>query len=388
MTTRWTRVPPAGDPIAWACLGRALARDSAAARAERLGAALAPLLPGARLQLHASGREALRALLAWLAGRSGRDEVLLPAYTCFSVASAAVAAGLRVRLVDVDDRGALDAEDLAAQPLDRAAAVLVSNLYGVPEPIEAVRRLAAAAGVAVIDDAAQSLGAADAGGHVGTRGDFGLLSFGRGKPLSALGGGALVLVGDDAPPAPPLPTPDPLRVALRGLAWNAALRPLVFRAASALPRLHVGETRFDPSFARGGIPGAALALADALAPDLGAACEARQRRGAALARELGSDPRYRPITAAPDAHAVHPRLAVRATDRRLRDRALRAARDLGASPSYPTALDAVEALASARPDSRKLRRARALAERIFTLPTHDRMTESACRTLAARLRAL
>src|SRR5262245_20417694 len=48
-----------------------------------------------------SGRAALTALLrAWAV--PGRDEVVVPAYTCWSVPASIVQAGLKVRLIDVD----------------------------------------------------------------------------------------------------------------------------------------------------------------------------------------------------------------------------------------------------------------------------------------------
>ena len=51
----------------------------------------------------------------------GRDEVLVPAYTCFSIPASAVAAGLCVRLVDVTLSGRIDAKALDPLPLEGAA---------------------------------------------------------------------------------------------------------------------------------------------------------------------------------------------------------------------------------------------------------------------------
>ena len=126
-----------------------------------------------------------------LAALSDRDEIWVPGYTCFSIPAAAVAAGLRVRLVEIGLDGRIDPNALARMPLERAAALVVSNLFGVPEPVARLREITNSRGVALVDDAAQSLGARSAEGPVGTRGEVGILSFGRGKPLSALGGGAL-----------------------------------------------------------------------------------------------------------------------------------------------------------------------------------------------------
>ena len=103
----------------------------------------------------------------------------------------------------------------------------------------------------------------------GDYGEVGLLSFGRGKPLSALGGGALAW-GDSngAIPAPPPAAARRLAGVARALAFDLALQPALFRCLASVPSLGIGETRFDPDFARGGIDGASLCLAAALVPDL------------------------------------------------------------------------------------------------------------------------
>ncbi len=363
------RLPPAGERLAPGGWYAALATTDPAAT---LRAALAPVLDGRRLGLYASGREALRVLFAAFAGAAGRREIVLPGYTCYSVAAAAVAAGCRVRLVDVDACGRIDVDDLRRLPLERAAAVVVCNLYGVPEPVAPVAALAVAAGAAVVDDAAQSLGARAGDGWVGARGDAGVLSFGRGKALGGLGGGALV--GGEAaelPPPPSDPGPRPLAALLAASAHGLALSPWAFPWIARLPGLHVGETPFEPGFERGPMDGAALSLAAATAPHARASAAARARRAEALGRALQGGG-FAPLLASADQSGVYPRLGVVAPDAEERDRALSALARIGAgaSPSYPASLDCVAPLAPHRADDRPLPGARAFAARILTLPTH------------------
>ena len=66
-------------------------RGGAIDAAERTAGALSARLGGRPVGLYASGRAALVALLAHLRAATGRDEVVLPAYCCYSVAAAAVA---------------------------------------------------------------------------------------------------------------------------------------------------------------------------------------------------------------------------------------------------------------------------------------------------------
>src|SRR4029077_6708616 len=122
----------------------------------------------------------------------------------------------------------------------------------------------AEAGALLIDDAAQCFGAETPEGPAAARGSPALLSFARGKPLCALGGGALAWPADAdlgfAPRAPPIQSARPLRALARLAAHEVALTPLVFRALAAIPALEIGLTRFDPAFASGPLDGATASL--------------------------------------------------------------------------------------------------------------------------------
>ncbi len=363
------RFAPGGSPIPLRTLRRVFSNGDAEGE---LCAGLAELLGTRQISLHASGREALRIALGCLAERSGRREVVVPAYVCFSVPAAVVAAGLSVRLVDVDESGRLDPESLEQLPLEKAAAVVVANLFGIAEPLREVLAIARSAGVAVVDDAAQALGARSPEGPVGGRGEIGVLSFGRAKPLSALGGGALAwpttptAVVERAPVAA-----RPFTAAFRALAYDLARWPLLLGLLARIPALGIGETVYDPGFSRGPIPGPALCLARALLPDLAASSRQRTAVALELAGALRSDTSYRPLVAAPGGTAVHPRLGVVAPSAEARDAALLALRSLGASPLYPSTLARIEKLHPHLVGETHCPGAELLASRILTLPTHS-----------------
>jgi dTDP-4-amino-4,6-dideoxygalactose transaminase len=362
--------------------------------AAELKAALLRRLGGARATLHASGREALRVAFAHLARTSGRSEIWIPGYTCFSIPAAAVAAGLRVRVVEIDFSARIDLAALAQMPLERAAALVVSNLFGVPEPVARLRDLLAPARVALVDDAAQSLGARSAEGPVGGRGDVGMLSFGRGKPLSGLGGGALVWAGPGGAPEAPVaftepPAPSsPARLAAlaRAAAFDLALAPRVFACLASIPALGIGETHYDPEFAQGPIDGASLSLTSAVIPDFETTNRARAARAQALAERIRAETRFAPLVASGGDEAVYPRLAVLAPSAAAREAALRALAALGASPMYPGALESIAALRphlAAEPETPV---ARELAARLLTLPTARALTAEQLDRVLSELR--
>lgn len=386
MQTFLTHSPPGGSSYTYSQC-RAAIRNPNPLRLVHAG--LLELLGPACLTLHASGREALRVAFSQLAARRDRDEIWMPGYTCFSIPAAAVAAGLRVRLVEVGLDGRIDPNALARMPLERAAALVVSNLFGVPEPVAILREILNSRGVALVDDAAQSLGARSAEGPVGSRGEVGILSFGRGKPLSALGGGALAWTGAagsaDSPAPDALPRRRPLLAVVRAAAFNLALLPAVFRWIAAIPALAIGETRYDPNFARGGIDGASLCLAAAVLPEFEAANRERARRGAALAERIAGETGFSPLVASEQDEAVYPRLGILAPSAATRDAALCALTPVGATKMYPSALDAIDALRPCLADEPKTPIAREFAARLLTLPTGPALSgervEFALRTL-------
>jgi hypothetical protein len=364
---RFRRSPPGGAPIGLASLRELLGGRELEAVLRR---ALAQLVGCEEISLHASGREALRVAFRELAQRTGRREVVIPAYTCFSIPAAAVAAGLRVRLVDVDQNARLDLEALTRLPLNGVCAIVVCNLFGLPEPVAPVAEIARECGAAVIDDAAQCLGGAGLEGPVGGRGSLGVLSFARGKPLQGLGGGGLAWsdTTGPAPASPPCRFSDRARALVRALGYDLALRPLVFSLLAGIPALGIGDNRFEPDFARGPIDPASLALAAVLAPRVAGAGRERARRAESLARGLEAQTRLRPLLAAPGCRGVYPRLAAMAPDESERGRALRAARQLGASGMYPTALDRVPGLQPHLEGGPACPGAAAVAARLITLP--------------------
>ncbi len=74
--------------------------------------------------------------------------------------------------------------------------VIVANLYGTPAKLSDVREICDAHGATLIEDAAESLGAAYRGKMTGTFGEYNALSFNGNKIITTSGGG--MLLSDDA----------------------------------------------------------------------------------------------------------------------------------------------------------------------------------------------
>ena len=143
-----------------------------------------------------SGTDALLAILMAL-GIGPGDEVICPAFTFFATAGAAARAGARPVFVDVDAEtfniapGAME-----SAVTKRTRAVIPVHLYGQLAEMETICRVAAAKGIAVIEDAAQAIGARRHRRPAGSWGTAAALSFYPTKNLSAVGDAGMVVTND------------------------------------------------------------------------------------------------------------------------------------------------------------------------------------------------
>lgn len=139
-----------------------------------------------------NGSDALLLALQALGVGPG-DEVITTPFSFFATASAIVRAGARPVFVDID--GAtfnLDVARVQQAVTPRTRAVIVVHLFGQPADLPALRALCDAAGLALVEDAAQAIGSSCAGVSVGTWGDIGCFSLFPAKNLGALGDAGLL----------------------------------------------------------------------------------------------------------------------------------------------------------------------------------------------------
>ena len=145
-----------------------------------------------------NGTDALELALRG-AGIGTGDEGILPANTFIATAEAVCRAGATPVLVDVDPTYLLIDPDAVAQAVTgRTRAIMPVHLYGQSAFIEQLEPLAAAHGLAIIEDAAQSQGATRLGRAAGTIGIAAGTSFYPGKNLGAAGDAGGVITNDAA----------------------------------------------------------------------------------------------------------------------------------------------------------------------------------------------
>jgi dTDP-4-amino-4,6-dideoxygalactose transaminase len=150
----------------------------------------------------ASGTDALLLSLKTLDLAPG-DEVITSPFTFFATAGAITNAGGTPVFVDIDPLTynlALDAVEEGITP--RTRAIVPVHLFGQMVPMEAVSVLAERHGLAVVEDAAQAIGARRTIGRewvkAGKLGTTGAFSFFPSKNLGGWGDGGMIVTSDEA----------------------------------------------------------------------------------------------------------------------------------------------------------------------------------------------
>ncbi|MFT3929937.1 MAG: DegT/DnrJ/EryC1/StrS family aminotransferase [Spongiibacteraceae bacterium] len=231
----WRVLPPAGHPMVLH------------------GAAAAPEFAGYRATWVQSGTAALALALIAARRRSPQIEnpaVILPGYACPDLVAAALFANVQPILVDIgcDDPG-YDLTALRAAMSPSVVAVVAVNFLGVSERIAQLREIISACSTALlIEDNAQWF--PEPFPQAALQGDLVCLSFGRGKPVSLLGGGVLLAkngiempeIGDIVQPAMSAGS----AFFAKACAYNALLSPRLYGLVSRLPFLQLGVTKLKP----------------------------------------------------------------------------------------------------------------------------------------------
>ena len=323
-----------------------------------------------------SGTSALILALRKIVGPGGT--VAYPAYGCIDLTTAALGAGVRVRLYDVDSATLSPDLDSVRAVISRGVdAIVVAHLYGYPADMVGVTKIAADQGIPVIEDAAQGAGGSLFGALLGSIGDVSILSFGRGKGTTAGAGGALLVRTPELAEWTSSVRSD-LEIGSRGgrevvslTAQRLLSHPYLYRLPSSMPGLRLGEMVYrSPRSPRAMSSAGAAVLRWALRDELRQISSRRECANHLLARVPGSTC-VRAIRPIPGGESGFLRFALIDTRGTLTPSV-----DLGALRGYPTTLaqhsqlvPLIAAGEAAGPGSEFLR------DRLFTVPTHFRVNE-------------
>jgi len=368
--------------------------------------------------LVSSGKAAFTLILRALKELSpDRDEVLIPAFTCYSVPSSVIRAGLRIRLCDLrldsldfdfaqlsamlseapppqtDARPAggasessvdtRDAAESSGDPIERVLAVVPTHLFGYPADVAKLRKLILDPGVTIVEDAAQAMGATIEEKKVGTLGDVSFFSLGRGKAFSVVEGGVILTNREDIaegldrfvgrlPRYGVLPL---LNLIFKAVALMLLIHPRLFWVPRSLPFLKLGETPFETHFPILKMSSFQAGLARHWRGRLDRLRDVRKKnvnRWIAFLEASGN----RGSSFLRDRSLGLLRFPLGAKDEKKREALLRESTrmGLGIMPTYPTSINAIPELRG-KIEAGAFPVAESCARELVTLPTHGYLTE-------------
>jgi dTDP-4-amino-4,6-dideoxygalactose transaminase len=207
--------------------------------------------------LISSGKAALFLILSGMKRLTGKKKVIIPAYTCFSVPSAVRMAGLEIVLCDIKQETLdFDYKKLKQLVDDDTLCIISTHLFGIPSDVAKIRSLIVNKRIFILEDAAQAMGGSDDDQKLGTLGDVGFFSLGRGKNITCGSGGVIITSSDDIADSirkdysnlENVTTIEYLKMIVGNIFLAIFIRPAWYWFPKILPFLKIGETHFYRAF--------------------------------------------------------------------------------------------------------------------------------------------
>ncbi len=126
------------------------------------------------------------------------DEVITTPYTFFATGGCIARSGATPVFVDIDPRTYnIDPALIPAAVTDKTRAIIPVHLYGQMADLDPIMALAGQREIAVIEDAAQSIGSTYRGRKAGSIGTCGCFSFFPSKNLGGVGDGGMIVTNEE-----------------------------------------------------------------------------------------------------------------------------------------------------------------------------------------------
>lgn len=307
-----------------------------------------------------------------------KPRAIIPGYCCPDLVAACVYAGVEAVAVDIHPNDpSYDIEQLRLTLDASVIAVIAINFLGISERLGELRQLIAALGLRtrLIEDNAQWFPASKS--EMEFTSDYVTFSFGRGKPMSLLGGGLMCAkapVAENVRARIEKPAVPSRLLALKIVAYNILLTPQLYLLLNRNPWLRLGETRYAP-------------LAKIEQFDVYRRSLLQANFASYCAREDKLSPCFDAITLENGLQQLDENCAARrkqllrypllCPDRATRDKLLQhlCAAGLGASPLYAAAIDQIAGVDGLVVVPRALKNASSFAGRLITLPVHNQVTQ-------------
>jgi perosamine synthetase len=329
--------------------------------------------------LVSSGKAALTLILVALQNLSKRKQVVIPAYTCFSLPSAIVKTGLEIALCDIDSTS-LDFDYACLEEVitPETLCVIPHHLFGIPSDMQRIQVLCRARSAFILEDAVQAMGGQTTGRKLGMLGDVGFFSLGRGKPITCGSGGVIVTNSDDIAAAIARPYADlkepsiseVLKDFFEFVLMSIFVHPRLYWLPTGLPFLKLGQTLFYRDFPIKRLSRRKAGLLRYWRRRLAQANQTRTEIAAYFGEQLH-------LKTVPETSIPYLRLPILVNSRRTRDRiyALSQQRGLGISCMYPSPINEIEEIKTTF-DGKAYPAAKTVSEKLLTIPIHHLLSEN------------
>jgi perosamine synthetase len=367
-------IPPAASPISFTELLHGFLGTVKKGTEANLEKEMKKYFGADHVFLASSGKSALFLILSGLKRLTGKKNVIIPAYTCFSVPSAIRLSGLDIVLCDIEP-GTLDFDFSRLKSLidNDTLCVIPTHLFGIPADISKVRDLCDKRKIFVVEDAAQAMGAVYEGRKLGTLGDVGFFSLGRGKNITCGSGGIIVTSSEEIAASirtqylelETVPTMEYLKIILEIIFLMIFIRPNMFWLPKQLPFLKLGETRFYRTFPVRKFTGFQAGLLH----DWGSKLETLNRSRSAHAGNYMDTLGLAGVMPIYAKGYPYNRLPVYMKDRTAKDALCNSGTWLGITPMYPSPVHRIRELDGSF-ENRHFEGAEYISNTLVTLPTH------------------
>jgi len=316
-----------------------------------------------------------------------RDEVVLPAFTCYSVPAAVKKAGLKIRLCDTG-KGTLDYDKMhlaeiigTNQQAKKILCVLVTHLFGCPADFDGIKAIVGNT-IPLVEDAAQAMGEEKNSKKLGTQGDVGFFSLGRGKALSTMDGGLVITNQDDigyelirlSKKMDRFTVSDKFKLAVKTIFTTLMQHPAVFWLPKSIPFLRLGKTIYEEDFPMCSMSSFQISLMHNWRKRLQRHQKAR-RENINFWQAVSLQNSFFMCKEKKSVNLV--RLPVLISSAEDRDKFCRASKEKGCGimPTYPTAINDIPQI-SGEFAGQLFPNAQYLAEHLLTLPVHEYVRDS------------
>lgn len=207
--------------------------------------------------LVSSGKTALTLILRGLSAIDKRFEVIIPAYTCFSLPAVIIRSGLKIKLCDINpDTLDYDYDKLEQVITKDTLCVISSNLFGMASNITRLKDITDRTDTYLVEDVAQAMGCTFEGRKLGTFGDAAFFSLGRGKNITCGSGGIIVtssaeLAGAIMPyyqDLEPFPILSNILDFIKVVVMSVFIHPVLYCIPSSISLLELGKTIYNINY--------------------------------------------------------------------------------------------------------------------------------------------